>query len=47
VLGFALVLIALLEAGWMSHLTLISGVAYLLLLTLAYRYMKRRRQKVQ
>ena len=46
-LGFALVLIALLEAGWVSHLTLASGAGYLLLLTLAYRYMKRHRQKVQ
>jgi amino acid transporter, AAT family len=45
VLGFALVIIALLEAGWISHLTLISGVAYLVLLTLAYWYMKRRRSE--
>jgi amino acid transporter, AAT family len=45
VLGFALVMIALLEAGWISHLTLISGVAYLVLLTLAYWYMKRRRSE--
>jgi AAT family amino acid transporter len=45
VLGFALVMIALLEAGCISHLTLISGVAYLVLLTLAYWYMKRRRSE--
>jgi AAT family amino acid transporter len=43
ILGFALVMIALLEAGWISHLTLISGVAYLVLLSLAYWYMKKRR----
>lgn len=42
-LGFALVMIALLETGWMSHLTLISGAAYVLGLTLAYWFMKRRR----
>jgi L-asparagine transporter-like permease len=45
VLGFALVMIALLEAGWISHLTLISGIAYLVLLTLAYWYMKARRSE--
>lgn len=47
VLGIALVMIALLETGWISHLTLISGVLYLVLLSLAYAYIKRHRQQVQ
>lgn len=34
--GFALVIIAILESGLKSHLTLISGGTYLLVLTLAY-----------
>ena len=34
--GFILVLVAILESGLKSHLTLISGAAYMVVLTLAY-----------
>src|SRR5207302_7115311 len=44
--GFALVLVALLESGFTSHLTLISGAVYMIVLTVAYWAIKpiRRRQ---
>ena len=35
-LGFVLILVALLETGWKSHLTLISGGVYMIVLTAAY-----------
>ncbi|MGH9538444.1 MAG: amino acid permease, partial [Terriglobales bacterium] len=41
--GFALIIVAVLEAGWQSHLTLISGAVYLVVLTAAY-YLLRRNQ---
>jgi AAT family amino acid transporter len=34
--GFVLVLVAILESGLKSHLTLISGAVYMVVLTLAY-----------
>ena len=39
-LGFTLVVVALLEAGLKSHLTLISGAVYLVALTAAYLVIK-------
>jgi L-asparagine transporter-like permease len=35
-LGFVLILVAILETGWHSHLTLISGAVYMVVLTGAY-----------
>ncbi len=43
VFGFLLVMAAILESGLRSHLTLISGAVYLLVLTLAYWLIKPRR----
>ena len=43
VFGFLLVMAAILESGIRSHLTLISGAVYLLVLTLAYWLIKPRR----
>ena len=39
-LGFALIIIAILETGWHSHLTLISGAVYVVVLTGAYFLVK-------
>jgi AAT family amino acid transporter len=44
VFGFVLVIVAILESGLRSHLTLISGAIYLLVLTLAYWLIKPRRE---
>ncbi len=41
-LGFALIIVALLETGWNSHLTLISGAVYMAVLTSAYFLLKKR-----
>ena len=40
-LGFILILVAILETGWHSHLTLISGAVYLVILTAAYFLLKK------
>ncbi|GAC1432832.1 MAG: amino acid permease [Terriglobales bacterium] len=42
--GFVLIIAAILETGWMSHLTIISGVLYIAALTAFYALMKRRRR---
>jgi L-asparagine transporter-like permease len=47
VLGFALVVIAIGETGWASHLTIISGAIFIVLLTLAYWVLKSRRSLPQ
>jgi len=44
-LGFVLILVALLQTGWHSQLTLISGAVYMVVLTAAYFLMKRNPQK--
>jgi L-asparagine transporter-like permease len=36
VVGFMLLIIAIIETGWMSHLTILSGAAYIVVLTVAY-----------
>jgi L-asparagine transporter-like permease len=41
-LGFVLIIVAILETGWQSHLTLISGAAYLVVLTAAYFLLRKR-----
>jgi L-asparagine transporter-like permease len=41
-LGFTLIIVALLETGWHSHLTLISGAVYVVVLTAAYFLLKKR-----
>ena len=41
--GFVLVIAAILEAGVKSHLTLISGAVYMVLLTVAYWLIQKRR----
>jgi L-asparagine transporter-like permease len=40
-LGFVLILVAILETGWHSHLTLISGAVYMVVLTAAYFLLKK------
>ena len=40
-LGFVLILVAILETGWNSHLTLISGAVYMVVLTAAYFLLKK------
>jgi amino acid transporter, AAT family len=40
-LGFVLILVAILETGWHSHLTLISGAVYMVVLTAAYFALKK------
>jgi amino acid transporter, AAT family len=40
-LGFVLILVAILETGWHSHLTLISGTVYMVVLTVAYFLLKK------
>ncbi len=42
-LGFMLVVVAILETGWASHLTLISGAVFVVVLTLAYFLLKNAR----
>jgi L-asparagine transporter-like permease len=46
IVGFILVLIAILESGLKSHLTLISGAVYMVVLTAAYYALKGRQQKL-
>ena len=41
-LGFVLIIVALLETGWNSHMTLISGAIYVVGLTAAYFLLKRK-----
>jgi amino acid transporter, AAT family len=41
-LGFVLILVAVLQTGWHSHLTLISGAVYMVVLTAAYFLMKKK-----
>jgi amino acid transporter, AAT family len=41
-LGFVLIIVAVLETGWNSHLTLISGAVYLIVLTAAYFLLKKK-----
>jgi L-asparagine transporter-like permease len=41
-LGFVLIIVAFLETGWHSHLTLISGALYMVVLTVAYFLLKNR-----
>jgi amino acid transporter, AAT family len=40
-LGFVLLVIAILESGWKSHLSLISGAAYIVCLTIAFFLLRR------
>lgn len=40
-LGFVLIIVAILETGWTSHLALISGAVYLVVLTAAYFLLKK------
>jgi amino acid transporter, AAT family len=42
-LGFVLIIVALLELGWQSHLTVISGALYIVVLTAAYFLLKKKR----
>ena len=44
-LGFVLILAALFETGWDSHLTLISGAVYMIVLTAAYFLLKKKQQQ--
>src|SRR2546427_125564 len=44
-LGFVLIILAFLETGWRSHLTLISGAVYMVVLTAAYFLLKKAHQK--
>ena len=39
--GFVLIIVAILQTGWHSHLTLISGVVYMVVLTAAYFLLKK------
>jgi len=41
-LGFVLIIVAVLETGWNSHLTLISGGVYMIVLTAAYFLLKKK-----
>jgi AAT family amino acid transporter len=43
-LGFVLIIVAILETGWASHLTLISGALYIVVLTAAYFLLKKNRR---
>ena len=44
-LGFMLIIVAMLETGWHSHLTLISGAVYMVVLTAAYFQLRERLRK--
>jgi AAT family amino acid transporter len=44
-LGFVLIIAAFLETGWHSHLTLISGAVYMVVLTAAYFLLRKRSQE--
>jgi L-asparagine transporter-like permease len=39
--GFVLIIVAILQTGWHSHLTLISGAVYMVVLTAAYFLLKK------
>jgi L-asparagine transporter-like permease len=41
--GFILLILGIFEAGWHSHLTLISGAIYIVVLTIAYHLLKKNR----
>jgi amino acid transporter, AAT family len=41
VLGFVLIVVAFLETAWVSHLTAISGAAYIVVLSVAYAVLKK------
>jgi L-asparagine transporter-like permease len=41
-LGFGLIIVAILETGWTSHLTLISGAVYMVVLTAVYFLLKKK-----
>ena len=41
-LGFLMIIVAVLETGWRSHLTLISGAVYVVVLTAAYFLLRKR-----
>lgn len=41
--GFVVLVFGIFEAGWHSHLTLISGALYIVVLTIAYRLLKKNR----
>jgi len=43
-LGFVLIIVAILETGWRSHLTIISGAVYMVALTAAY-FLLRKKQR--
>jgi AAT family amino acid transporter len=44
-LGFVLIILSILEIGWSSQLTLISGTAFIVILSAAYWLMKKSRTK--
>ncbi len=44
--GFVLIILAFLETGWKSHLTLISGAVYMAVLTGAYFLLKRQKRTI-
>src|SRR5437870_11155597 len=46
VLGFVLIIVALLETGWQSRLTLISGAVYMAVLTGAYFLLNRQKRTI-
>jgi len=46
-LGFVLIIAALVETGWNSHLTLISGGVYMIVLTAAYFLLEKRRARAR
>jgi purine-cytosine permease-like protein len=41
VFGFVLIIVSVLEIGWRSHLTLVSGAAYIVVLSVAYWLLKK------
>ena len=41
VLGFVLIIVSIFEIGWSSHLTLVSGAAYIVVLSVAYWLLKK------
>lgn len=45
VFGFILIIAAIFETGWMSHITILSGAVFMIILTVFYLLMKKRRQE--
>ena len=45
ILGLVLIIVSILEVGWSSHLTLISGAVYIVVLSVAYWLMKKNRSE--